>query len=217
MKRCKNKTNISIVKDYLAGIHPSPMVGYIGDKNKYHKDGDVWKDGNGIEWQRKGNKTIRLTKTQADVVREAIGKSKCKCGLDIRWGNKFDTLFFAKTGMCQDCLVEYEHKLRAVGIYPLYEAYKIYSNQLSMLHDAKSKLEETIEYFSKNDGSIEILCNSDGFRERFHGTNKEVILENAARDLNEANTLITKVTENKKIVKKNLTSMAKEYKIKVYV
>lgn len=215
MRSKSGKSNLDIVQDYLSGERPFVQVGYTG--KKYHNEGEVWKDANGVEWQRKNGRNVKISKSQGDIIREAMGERKCKCGMSVKWGNKYDQVFFAKTGMCQDCLIEYETKLRIAGIYHLYEACKVYSNQIGFLKDAKAKIEETIEYFSKNDGTIEILCNSEGFREKFHGTNKETILENAKNDLVEATRLLKAVTKNKNEAKKELKKRAAEFKIKVYV
>ena len=68
MKRAKNKSNIDILRDYVAGERPFIQVGYTGEKNKYRKDGDKWKDKNGIEWERKNGQNVRLTKSQADLL-----------------------------------------------------------------------------------------------------------------------------------------------------
>jgi len=210
------KSNIKIVEDYLNGDRPLTVFGYNGNTNNYHKEGDVWNDTNGIEWRRENGRNIRLTKSQADIIREAIGRQKCKCGQEIRFGNKFDKIFFAKTGMCQDCLIDYEHKLRLAGIFGIYERWNICSNQVGYLKDIKSRILETIGYFSKTDGTIEVLCNSEGFMEKFHGNNKEMILENAKRDLKECNKLLRAIEKQKNEAKKELKRRASEFKIKIY-
>lgn len=217
MKKGTGKSNIDIVKDYLAGERPFVQVGYTGDAHKHRNEGEKWKDSDGIEWHKKDGKVIKLTKTQGDIIREAIGNRKCKCGLEVRWGNKFDQLFFSKTGMCQDCIIEYESRLRVVGLYPAYETYKIVSNEIGFLKDAKAKLKEVIDYFSKNSAEIEVLCNSEGFIEKFHGTNKEQILKDAKTDLKLVSKRITELTKIKDEAKKDLTTRAAELKIELYV
>lgn len=211
------KSNIEIVRDYLNGDRPVLVFGYTGDKNKHRSEGETWSDNNGVEWQRKDGKNVRLTKSQADTIRDAIGKQTCKCGLEIKWGNKFDRLFFAKTGMCQDCLIDYETRLRIAGVYPIYEKYKVLSNQLGFLEDIKAKLLETIDYFKTSDGNIELLCNSEGFMEKFHGTNKDKILDDAKKDLKECRKLIKVVLSERTKTKKELKIQASQFKIKLYV
>lgn len=217
MKIATGKSNIDIVKNYLDGIRPFTTIGYTGEINKYKKEGETWIDSNGIEWQRKSGRNVKLTKSQADIIREAIGNQKCKCGLEIKWGNKFDRLFFAKTGMCQDCLVDYEHKLRMIGIYEAYEKYKILSNEIGFFKDAIQKIKETIKFFSQEDTSIEVLCNSEGFLEKFHGTNKDKILKDAKEDLIAVRKHLKEITKQTKKIKAELKLKASEFKIKLYV
>lgn len=218
MKKCQNKSNLSVVADYLAGNRPFAQISmYIEDNKKHRNEGEMWKDKEGIEWQKKDGKTVRLTKTQGDIIRDAIGTRKCKCGLEIRWGNKFDLIFFAKTGMCQDCLIEYEHKLHAIGAFSLYEKYKLLSNEIGFFKDAKVKLEETINFFTNEDSTIEVLCNSEGFREKFHGTNKEQILKDAKVDYDAVAAHIKEITKYAKELKRDLKKKTSEFKVKLYV
>lgn len=219
MKHCSNKRNINIVKDYLEGNRPFTQISlHISETNKHRKEGESWKDSNNIEWKRENGRNVRLTKTQGDIIREAIGEQRCKiCKFNIKWGNKFDRVLFSKTGMCQDCLAEYESRLKIIGAFGLYEQWKLLSNQMGYLIDVKQKIEETIKYFTENDATVELLCNSEGFLEKFHGTNKDKILEDANRDLIEAKKLIKAIKKTYNVVKKDLKAKAKEFKIKIYV
>jgi hypothetical protein len=213
MKKCKNKSNVSIIRDYLEGISPCPTFGYIPPTIK-RGVGDEWEK-NGITWRQENGYITRVNK-KSNVIKKAIGIQKCNCGLEIRFGNRFDKLFFAKTGMCQDCLAMYETRLRAAGLFPLYEKYKLLSNESGFLKDAKSKLKEVIKYFETEDTTIEILCNSDGFRERFHGTNKEQILKDARNDLKIVRRRLTEVNKLKDSTKKELMENADKVKVKIY-
>lgn len=195
-KKYRGKSNLSIIQNYLDGTRPFIQVGFVGDRNKYRKEGEKWIDKENIEWQRKGDKNVRLTKTQGDIIREMI-QQKCACGQIINWGTRLDKLFFNKTGMCENCLIDYETKLRILNIYPDYERYKILSNQLSQLKEAKSKLKEIIKYFTENSGDMEMICNSEGFVERWKNTNKDDIITGAKNDLKIAR---RKITELSKIV-----------------
>ena len=207
-----------MVADYLAGNRPFTQLSmHISEKEKYRKNGEVWEDNDGIEWRRESGKNVRLTKSQSDVIREAIGRQTCKCGLEIRWGNKFDKIFFAKTGMCQDCLVDYEHKLHATGIFPVYEKYKLVLNEIGFFKDIKEKLKETIAFFSNEDTTIEVLCNSEGFMEKFHGTNKEKILSDAKDDYTKVVKHMKELLVLKKELKQEFKKQASKFKIKLYV
>lgn len=210
-------SNIDIVRAYLDGNRPFVQIGYVGDLMKYRSDGETWEDRNGIKWIRKNGINIKLSKSQGDIIREAIGEKICKCGLNLKWGNKYDNILFNKTGMCQDCLATYETGLMALGLFPLYEQYKLISNELGFLSDFKEKVVETLDYFKNNDTSINILCNSEGHMEKFHGTNSEKIIQEAKEDLKKINVKIKETKKLKSTLKKKLYSKAKEFKFKLYV
>ena len=57
MKHCKNKSNLSVVADYLAGERPFTQLSmHISEQGKYRKNGEKWKDRNGIEWTKENQK-----------------------------------------------------------------------------------------------------------------------------------------------------------------
>lgn len=183
-KTYKGKTNLQIVTDYLSGTRPVSIFGYTGQQYVKRAVGKHWTDSKGQKWEQTSSGSRKVNRT-ANIVREAIGVQKCKCGQEIRWGSRQDRLFYMKTGMCENCLIDYETKLRVLGIYPDYEIYKMASNELGGMKDYKAKIEETITYFESDNTDVTMLCNSDGFLERWKTTNKDEILENAHKDLTE--------------------------------
>ena len=108
MKFKTGMSNINIVQSYLDGTRPFTQIGYTGDINKYRKENERWTDNEGIEWERKDGKNVRVTKSQGDIIREMINQ-KCKCGQEIKFGSRLDGIFFSKTGLCENCLINYEH------------------------------------------------------------------------------------------------------------
>jgi hypothetical protein len=54
----KGKSNIDIVKDYLAGERPFIQIGYSGES--YHKEGEIWVDNKGVQWKKENGKAVRL-------------------------------------------------------------------------------------------------------------------------------------------------------------
>ena len=181
----KGKTNIEIVKSYLEGEKLFPVFGYTGKKYVKRAIGERWTDKSNQEWEQKAGGPQKINRV-ANIVREAIGNQKCRCGQQIRWGTKLDRLFFNKTGLCEGCLIDYETKLRVLGIYNDYEKYKLASNELGHVKDMKTKIRETIKYFESDDTDVKMLCNSEGFVERWRTTNIEDILKDARKDLKEA-------------------------------
>ena len=108
MKRAQNKSNLSIVQNYLDGARPFSQVGYMPLPEKKHKDGDTWKDRDGKEWIQMG--ASKISKTLHET-RESTRQLCSSCKKDIYWaGNSYDEKFFIKTGKCYDCVVEEETK-----------------------------------------------------------------------------------------------------------
>jgi ACT domain-containing protein len=195
MKRASGKSNIDIVKDYVAGERPFVQVGFTGDKDKFRKEGEKWKDTKGIEWQKVNGKLVRLTKTQGDIIREAIGDTlSCKeCGAQWKWCSAKDRKLIARTSVCMDCLAEYETKLRILGIYDAYEKYRLAIYEVGHLKEVKLKIIETIEYLSRTGGDATTIPESE-YDEAivWKNTNKDKLVENAEADLKKIEELLEK-------------------------
>ena len=85
----------------------------------------------------------------------------------------------AKTGMCLECLTDYETQLRLKGVYKEYEQNKLLQNQLSYLKDIKQKLEEAKEYAAKNTFTF---VNSNGLVEEWDNVARGQLLKNLEVD-----------------------------------
>lgn len=215
--RKRNKSNIEIVKDYLAGDRPFIQVGYSG-KAKIRKNGDRWKDGKGITWEQRDGYKIRVNE-QANIIREA-SKQKCDCGQEIQYGGRLDELFYRKTGKCFDCVIKEETEYRVLGVFGQFERYKMISNYLGFLMDMREKILDSIRYFEKDEGkSLDIICNSEGFIEKFRGLNTKELLENAKKDLDGISKTIDVVSKDKELAQnifikalgKARTELTKQY------
>jgi hypothetical protein len=210
----KGKTNIEIVKSYLVGERLFPTFGYV-PKEIRRNPGDIWQDSRGVTWRQEVGYRTRVN-PQADMIRKAREEQCKQCHGDVRWGTRLDRLFFSKTGLCENCLIDYETKLRIVGVYPEYERFKVVSNEIGHLKEAKAKLEEIVEYFSHNDGDVTMICNEEGFTERWKNTNKDQILKDSKNDLKLCKKTITALTKIKNEAKKKYYEGAKKYKLEVY-
>jgi hypothetical protein len=213
MKHATGKSNIDIIKDYVAGVRPFTQVGYVPVQVK-REIGEEWTDSHGVMWRQEQGFRTRVNR-QADLIR-AAQVQKCKCGRDAKWGSRLDRLFYAKTGLCENCLIDYETKLHILGIYGDYEMYKMLSNQLAIFKEAVAKIEETIKFFSQNSGDIEMICNAEGFTERWKNTNRDEILKNAKADLKLGRKRIAEVTREKTKYKKKYIKAAMGYKLEIY-
>ena len=203
----KNKSNISIVKSYLAGERPFVKVGYSVPEIK-REIGSTWVDNQDVKWEQKDGYKTRINE-QANIIKAAM-KRKCKCGQEIQYGSRLDEVFFSKTGKCFDCIIKEETEYRVLGVYPQYEAFKLLSNYLGFLEDMKQKIEDSIKYFQTEDGTLQILCNSEGFLEKFKGINTEELLVSAKNDLSEITKLISKTSKDKKKAKKTFNEDLKK-------
>lgn len=179
MKRGNGKSNIDIVKGYLAGERPFTQVGWTDDLVK-RKEGEKWTDAQGKSWVKKNGYKKRVNnngKVSPEAARLLC--SVCKC--DMKWGNHLDDKIFPKTGRCYDCNIDFEAKLRAEGKFKTYEQIKIFKNQRGACLDFKSKLEETIEYLEKSNDDI-VYLNEDGSKEIWKDTMRQSVLDDAKND-----------------------------------
>ncbi len=208
------KSNISIVRDYLEGVRPVTVVGYTGENYVKHATGEHWTDAKGQEWEQLTSGPRKVNRV-ANIVREAIGVQKCRCGMEIKWGSKADRLFYNKTGLCETCLIDYETKLRVLGIYADYETYKLASNEFGATRDMREKIKETIKYFKGNDTDVTMLCNSAGFMERWKTTNKDQILVDAKKDLKESRRRMAALTKIRDEHKQKYEEAAEKYNLEI--
>ena len=193
------KSNIEIVKGYLAGERPFVQVGYQPPP-PIRKEGDQWEDSRGIWWEQKHGYKVRVNK-QADSIRAATVQ-RCSCGQNIQYGSRLDDKFFIKTGKCFECVIKEETELRVYGVFGHYENYKLLSNYLGYLEDTKQKIQDSIGYFERESGELSILCSGEGFLEKFQGLNSADLLKSAKKDLKEVCESINKVTKDKAKAKK---------------
>src|SRR5437762_8981525 len=101
----KSKSNLEILSDYLEGKRPFVQTGY-SPKSIRRKIGSIWTDKKGIKWEQKNGFKTRVNK-QADLIRK-LSEQKCKCGQNIKFGNRLDKILFPKTGMCYECTINEE-------------------------------------------------------------------------------------------------------------
>lgn len=173
-------SNIEMVRKMQKGERPFLTLGYGGDVNKYivRKPGEKWTDAKGKEWVQtnSGPQTVNRI---GDIVRAETNCRCSKCNAEIRWGTRQDEKMHAKTGMCLECLTDYETQLRLKGVYKEYEQNKLLQNQLSYLKDIKQKLEEAKEYAAKNTFTF---VNSNGLVEEWDNVARGQLLKNLEVD-----------------------------------
>jgi hypothetical protein len=180
----RRRWKIEDIKSVIDGENPFIQVGYDKPDGK-HKVGDVWDDVHGVTWEQKKGYKTRVNKN-VDSIRESLKQVCSKCNKDIRLtGNRFDDKMFPKTGMCLDCLTEYEQDLFLSGKFESYEKKKVLSNQLSYLKDIKSKLDESVDYLENN--KVISFVNEFGDVETWTNECRDTLLDGARGDLEKIN------------------------------
>lgn len=186
----------------------------ISEREKFRNNGDEW-ELKGIKYKKENGKTIKLHKTQGDLIREMIDDRCNECNCQVKWGSNRDISLFRRTGLCEECLVTYETKLRVLGIWDNYEKYKLASYALGDLNNNKIRLIEIINYFKTNDGDV-ILPNEDGgIDETWKNINKDVLVKDVKEDLKKVKKFIKEASIVKIQNKKLYISKCKQFKLKV--
>jgi hypothetical protein len=197
MKHARGKSNIDIVKGYLAGDRPFTMVGWTDDLSK-RKEGEKWVDTRGRSWVKKGGYKKRINnlgKVSSDTARMLCGM----CDRDMKWGNYLDDKIFPKTGRCYDCNSVFESKLKVEGKFADYEKSKVLKNQLGFCLDFKSKLEETIHHLETSTDDI-VYLNEDGSKEVWQDTTRLTVLEDAKKDMVECDLALARIRESLRVM-----------------
>jgi hypothetical protein len=135
--------------------------GYEGKVEEKREVGETWVDSDGKHWEQKEGYKVNVS--QMDDVRSYLEKlntcssENCK---NIKYGYA-DKKLIRKTGMCSNCLAEFETKLRIDGTFPFYEDYKLTRNKLAYVRDLKMRYEDALNGLKVNfeqiteDGRVE--------------------------------------------------------------
>jgi len=196
MKHASGKSNLSIVKDYLDGNRPFVQVGYTSESDiADRKNGEIWTDVNGKRWIKKNGFKKAINSINSSIL--DVTKQVCKdCSMEIKWGNRYDQIFFNKTGRCQECVAKYESKLRLQGKFEDYEQKKYFSNQLSISRELKTKIDESISYIENNKKIS--FPNGDGTSDEWTIERRDLIVKDLKKDLKKINKSIATLEKSLK-------------------
>lgn len=142
--------NIESLKEMLEGRHSSQnkiQIGYKNDIHEHHNTGERWADSDGNEWEQRDGYAIKLGKDWQQELHSYLNEFKncpketCTCTLPKKLDRKMNSIH----GMCFDCVVDMEHKLKIAGKYKEYEKEKIKQNALAWIAQAEKDKDSIIE------------------------------------------------------------------------
>lgn len=152
--------NIKAVRQMLDGTHrfqtkTSVFFGDVKDNQRKSKmtlidaEKNIYKDHEGKEWIIENGIRTRHTPI-LDSVREfqesliKCPKATCTCDPNERLDKKMILLH----GMCFNCVIDMEHKLRIEGKFKEYERERIKQNAMAWLRDAETEAEAMAKFLS---------------------------------------------------------------------
>ena len=169
------------VKKLIAGQHESQQkiqVGYTEENkedNTSRKIGNKWFDEDGNEWEQRNGYKIKLGKEWQQELHEYLNtfpncpNETCTCGMPKKIDEKMKRIH----GMCFDCVIDMEHKIRLEGTWDEYEKRKVKQNALAWLLEAERDKNSIASELSK----MEFTNDFGDIEEWKTPFNKEVMLE----------------------------------------
>jgi len=149
--------SVDDVKKLLSGQHESQnkvQVGFVADKKEDSQSrqvGEKWFDSEGNEWEQKNGYKIKLGKVWQQELHEYLNsfpncpKDSCTCGMPKKLDEKMRKIH----GMCFDCVVKMEHKIRIEGKWDEYEKRKLKENAIAWLSEAERDKNLIVEELSR--------------------------------------------------------------------
>jgi len=166
--------NTKAVTEMLAGVHKTQTKRTVGFENSptyvRRSVGEQWEDENGDMWEQKAGYKVKLGKLHQ--LREDLRKfPNCmKEVCDCKNPKRLDEKMRAFHGMCFDCVLSMESKLRISGEYDRYEKRKMLENAKAWLKQAQFE-KEALKVALKMK-----FINENGSVEEWNGVNIEDVL-----------------------------------------
>ena len=149
--------DINDVKKLLSGEHESQnkvQVGFVTDKKEdgqTREIGERWFDADNNEWEQKNGYKMKLGKVWQQELHQYLTefpncqKETCTCGIPKKLDEKMRKIH----GMCFDCVVNMEHKIRLEGKWEEYEKTKLKENAIAWLSEAERDKNLIVNELSK--------------------------------------------------------------------
>jgi hypothetical protein len=180
MKRANGMSNLDIVQNYVDGVRPFNQLGYDANlENSTRKEGETWTDSSGKNWVKKNGFASRVS----NKGKISIDKRCNECNADTKYGNYLDDRVWPKTGLCYDCFVVNETKLKISGQWGAHNRLRELRNIKSMTLDMKLNFEEAKKFFVESNGEVNFM-EEDGSNEAWIGKeDMSVLLKEVNEDL----------------------------------
>jgi hypothetical protein len=113
--------------------------------------GEKWFDSDGNEWEQKKGYKVKLGKVWQQELHQYLNeftncpKENCTCGFPKKLDEKMRRIH----GMCFDCVIDMEHKIRLEGKWEEYEKTKLKENALAWLQDAEKDKNLIVDELSR--------------------------------------------------------------------
>lgn len=193
--------NIKAINQMLAGEHRYQTrksvgfsdIDYQKEKNKERQVGDIWEEINAkgetvCWWEQKDGYRLKYNvnpqiSREFQKIKQELNSFKncphdeCKC----KKPNQLDEKFRRLMGMCHECVIDYETKLKINGKFNDYAREKMRQNALGWFKQADVE----VEVIKKNiEDGISYVAGADGIVERWETENKEALLNRIDEDYN---------------------------------
>jgi len=164
----KKLQNIKAIKQMIEGTHRTQTkksVGiYTGKKHQIRKVGEIWEETiNGTLYTIEQKQGFRVKKPKNSIVEDVKSylnsfpncRKDCKCETPTSLDKKMRVIH----GMCFDCVVDMEHKLKKSGKFEEYECNRIRNNAEAWLKRAENDVKLLKETYTK---SAQFVQDADG-------------------------------------------------------
>lgn len=137
------------------GERTSIGIGYQKPQ-EFHKEGDIWEE-NGRKWTIKDGIKQNITKLDKAKKTHLVPLFCPNCKKPMK--KHFDKDYYNIYRMCFDCVIDFEHNLKKLGLWEEYEKNIINSDIDGFIKDFKAYAEEEInqtnESFITEQGDVE--------------------------------------------------------------
>lgn len=210
MSKLQNIKTIQKMLDGTSRWQTRTTVGFsdvnsVKEKNKDREEGEIWEEKTGehssIWWRIENGFKVRYTvhPETADYLQKVRQENKkfwncpketCTC-INPK---PIDEKLRKKTGMCEDCLISFETKLKIQGKFNQYAVEKMKNNALSFFKQADQDVEQI-----KNELGQEItFVNEQGDVEKWGTDGKTNLLERIDNEYNKFKESVLYQIESKK-------------------